>query len=173
MLLSNYLGSGSTEIPQRCFCHLLLKYIDSFGVNLRVDFLRMAEHCLKEIYLSELRRSDFEDSLLLELENYLSKLMYNTNKQIDITVIQEMFQHKSIGALEALVRISELNQVTISTFDFAEDIFSGLHNPELNEYIKVQMLRLLTNMLINSADDDGQQRLFPQVVNLQGLYYNT
>lgn len=89
-----------------------------------------ADHYLKETYLTD--RIAFEDSLLIEFEEYLSWAKYTSVRPLDVAIVNELFSNKNIRCLEVLVRISEVNNIAFETFLSAENLISVLETPDLD-----------------------------------------
>ena len=72
------------------------------------------------MYLSE--RINLEDNLLFEMEEYLSRTIYNPHSSNDMKIIRELFGSMRIRALEALVSISEANWMTLDRLNITDHL---------------------------------------------------
>jgi len=87
-----------------------------------------------------------------------------------VAIINQLFERKNLSALQTLVRISETNEVALGTFNFVDSLIDSLENSYFESDVKVQMLRLVANMLINSEEDQREEPILKRVLDLQQLH---
>jgi hypothetical protein len=90
--------------------------------------------------------------LLSQTQELLGSCYYLVDNPIDTLVIKKLFENRTIITLRALTCIT-FNEAwpNFTKFDVIDCILTSIQNPMEDADIKIELLRIMSNMLINEG----------------------